>query len=336
MNRPVTVPLRWRIRQPRQRGAALLLAMVILTLVAALAGGMVWQHTRAIQVEGSERARLQSAWVLGGALDWAVLILREDLIADNRNANSGKGPSDHLGEPWSVPLEEARLSTFLAADRTGTTVDGDDGPDAFLSGSIADAQAKWNLSNLLNEDKLDPDQKRVLDRLCATAAAPSDTADRLANAYIKAATGAAGAPLMPASMRDLAWLGLEPELTKLLLPYVTLLPAKTPVNANTASAEVIAAVVPEMSVSEAQRLVEIRKVAHFKDFGAIVAQLSEKQKDGLTAQAIGARTTHFEVRGRLRLDNHALEEISLIRRVSTTDIKAIQRERINMVEEQRP
>ena len=61
-----------------QRGAALLLAMLILTLVATMASGMVWQQWRAIQVESAERARTQSAWILSGALDWARLILRED------------------------------------------------------------------------------------------------------------------------------------------------------------------------------------------------------------------------------------------------------------------
>ena len=100
-----------------QRGAALLTAMIIVTLVATLAASMVWQQWRAVQVEGAERARAQSAWILAGALDWARLILKED-------ARSAANPVDHLGEPWAVPLAEARLSTFLAADQSNT----DDAP----------------------------------------------------------------------------------------------------------------------------------------------------------------------------------------------------------------
>src|SRR3954468_7432952 len=110
----------------RQRGAALLTAMIIVALVATRAGSRVGQQWRAIQVEAAERARTQSAWVLSGALDWARLILRED---------AKTGGVDHLGEPWAVPLAEARLSTFLAADKDNT----EDAPDAFLSGSITDA-----------------------------------------------------------------------------------------------------------------------------------------------------------------------------------------------------
>jgi general secretion pathway protein K len=41
-----------------QRGAALLTAMIIVTLVATLAAAMVWQQWRAVQVEVAERARL--------------------------------------------------------------------------------------------------------------------------------------------------------------------------------------------------------------------------------------------------------------------------------------
>src|SRR5258707_11956420 len=87
-------------RPHRQRGAALLTAMIIVTLVATLAASMVWQQWRAVQVEVAERARLQSSWILSGALDWAKLILRED---------AKTGGADHLGEPWAVPLAEARL-----------------------------------------------------------------------------------------------------------------------------------------------------------------------------------------------------------------------------------
>ena len=43
----------------RQRGAALLTAMVIVTLVATLAASMIWQQWRAVQIEAAERSRAQ-------------------------------------------------------------------------------------------------------------------------------------------------------------------------------------------------------------------------------------------------------------------------------------
>ena len=140
--------------------------MIIVALVATLASSMVWQQWRAIQVEAAERARTQSAWVLSGALDWARLILRED---------AKTGGTDHLGEPWAVPLAEARLSTFLAADKDNT----EDAPDAFLSGSITDANARYNLANVVKGGKIDPLELAALQRLCETVGLSVDVATRI-------------------------------------------------------------------------------------------------------------------------------------------------------------
>ena len=80
------------MRRPRpSRGAALLTAMIIVTLIATLAAGMVWQQWVAVQVEAAERSQAQARWILNGALDWARLILREDQRTSD---------VDHLGEPW--------------------------------------------------------------------------------------------------------------------------------------------------------------------------------------------------------------------------------------------
>ena len=54
---------------PRQTGAALLAAMLTVTLVATLAAAAMWQQWRAVEVETAERGRVQAAWILVGALD---------------------------------------------------------------------------------------------------------------------------------------------------------------------------------------------------------------------------------------------------------------------------
>ena len=52
-----------------QQGAAILLAMLTVVLVATLASAALWQQWRAVEVETAERTRAQSTWVLTGALD---------------------------------------------------------------------------------------------------------------------------------------------------------------------------------------------------------------------------------------------------------------------------
>ena len=82
----------------RQRGAAVLLAMLTVALVATLAATALWQQWRGVEIEWRERERLQASWILVGALDWARLILRED---------GRTGGADHLSEPWSIALRES-------------------------------------------------------------------------------------------------------------------------------------------------------------------------------------------------------------------------------------
>ena len=308
-------------RYRRQRGAALLLAMLILTLVATMASGMVWQQWRAIQVEAAERARTQSAWILMGALDWARLILRED---------ARTGGADHLGEPWAVPLAEARLSTFLAADRDNNSSAEPDDIEAFLSGTLIDAQSRWNLRKLIDADgKPVPAQRRVLARLCEQAGLPSDSAERIELALAKAWAPNAAA-IAPQRLSELAWLGIEAETLRRLEPWVILLPGvDTRVNVNTAAAEVIAAAVDGMSLGSAQRLLQERQRAPLKDLNTPANRAYFPADPQTNLDGVGVSSRYFIVQGRLRLGERVLEERSLIER-RQLDIVVLSRERINL------
>lgn len=315
-------------RASAQRGAALLLAMLIMTLVTTLAAGMVWQQWRAIQVEAAERGRTQAAWILMGALDWARLILRED----------GRNPGlDHLGEPWAVPLAEARLSSFLAADRDNNSVAENDSLDAFLSGSIADAQSRWNLRRLIDaEGKVVPAELKVLQRLCDQGGATGDCANRIAGALAKAWPGSAStsvAAIAPQRLAQLVWLGIDADTIKRIEPWVDVLPdPQAKVNVNTAPAEVIAAAVEGMTLGNAQRLVQDRQRTPLKDLGspAALGYFPVVQTRPL-AEVLAVSTNFFIIQGRLRLEERVLEERSLVQRVQL-EIVVKSRERVNLRE----
>ncbi|NRF66585.1 type II secretion system minor pseudopilin GspK [Aquincola sp. S2] len=321
----------------RQRGAALLVAMVLLTLVATLAAGMVWQQWRAVQVEIAERGRAQLAWILNGAIDWARLFLREDARADLQNQNKGEVPTDNLNETWAKPLEEARLSTFLAADKDNNADDG--GPEAFLSGSIVDAQARYNLRQLVDaERKVVPGELDVLKQLCAQAGVAADIPERLANGLAAATAGtAADAPLLPVRLEDLAWLGIDAASIERLRPLVWLQPpasgasAIAPVNLNTAPREVLAAVFG-VDPGAAERLVQARQQRPLSVDDArrhLNLPLTDAQWQLLAAR-VGVTSQYFELRGRMRLDDRVLEETALLKR-EQTNVVLLQRQRQHLV-----
>ena len=308
----------------------MLLAMLILTLVATLASGMVWQQNRALQVEAAERARVQSLWILSGALDWARLILREDLRSSR---SQGQAPIDSLDEPWATPLAEARLSTFLAADKDNNT---EGGPEAFISGAIVDAQSRWNLRRLIGPDgKVVDAEFNTLQQLCAQANLPSGMASTLADGLLGAwavlQTGAEGAvqdPLLaPQRMADLAWLGIEPEWLNRLSQFVDILPVATPINVNTATREVLAAAIDGMDLGSAERLVQARQRNPFSTIEEVKALLSEAQLQDVAR--VSVTSNWFTVTGRLRLDDRAVEERSLIERRGN-QVLVVRRERVNL------
>ena len=306
-----------------QIGAALLSAMLTVTLVATFASAALWQQFRSLEVETAERGRVQSALILTGALDWARLILRED---------ARSGGADHLAEPWAVPLEEARLSSFLAVDGAASDTD----QNAFLSGTITDMQSRLNISNLVDGTARSELEFKKFQRLFDLLELPPKAMAELADNFIEtaktnfagspiagaaagpAAAGAATAPnitdfLMPQRVEQLAWLGLDARILAVLEPHITLLPNRTPVNLNTASALVIAASLPGLDLADAQKIVTARSRRHFASLAEanqILGNAALSFNDG--AHSVASR--YFEVRGELRLEQLTVFERSLVRR----------------------
>lgn len=303
----------------RQAGAALLTAMLTVALVASLAAGALWQQWRSIEVEAAERTRAQSLWVLTGALDWARLILREDGRA---------GGADYLAEPWAVPLEEARLSTFLAADKNTSADLDDSASQAFLSGLITDLQSRLNVTNLVEGEKLSEPSFKAFAKLFEILGLPPGELKTLAENLRLALGESSGndtAPLLPQRIEQLVWLGLSPRSVTVLKPYITLLPVRTPVNLNTANATVLYACIPGLDMAQAQRLMSARENNHFRTLADATAQLG-KTAQPLTEAQHSVNSRFFEIQGRLRLDQTVVEEHSVVQR-DGLDVKTLWRDR---------
>ena len=314
-----------------EKGAALLLAMLVVTLVATLAAAALWQQWRSAEVEQAERRRVQAGWVLTGALDWARLILRED-ARDNQTS----GNADHLSEPWAMPLEEARLSSFLAVDKNNNT---DGMLEAFLSGEVIDLQSRMNFMNVVRtvgtgaqtKVELSEADMRAFTKLYEQFGLPTSELNAAANELRATMAMALSDPmpsrtaLMPRKYAQLGWLGISRNSLAVLEPHVTVLPTRSTLNLNTASAQAICASVPSLDMAQARQIVTAREREPFKTLSdvrtvvpAMVAELSDTYH--------GVRSNHFEVRGRLRLDDTIIEERSLVVR-SNLDVRVVWRER---------
>jgi general secretion pathway protein K len=128
---------------------------------------------------------------------------------------------------------------------------------------------------------------------------------------------------MPQHTAQLVWLGLSPSTAAALEPYVTVLPTRTPLNLNTASAEAIYASAPKLDLAGAKRLVERRARSYFKT----VEEANTFVQDSSTQfTQHSVATNYFEVHARLRLDNAWVEEQTLLRR-DGINVRIVWRER---------
>ena len=307
-----------RVCRRHERGAALLIAMLTVALVATLASAALWRQWRNVEVETSERSRMQASWILGGALDWARLILREDARA---------GGPDHLGEPWSVPLQESRLSAFVAIDKDHT----DDTDQVFLSGQITDAQARMNVRNLVADGKISEPDQQAFSRLFEQLGLEPSEVDTVAANLVLALNPAsdtgndAPVPLLPRRLDQLRWLGLSEHSLLALSPHTSMLPVRTALNLNTAGPEAIAASMPGLDLTDAKRLVAARERAAFRTL-ADVAKALPADTAAPAATQFSVATRYFEVHGRLRIDQLVVDERSLVFR-NGMEVSTLWRER---------
>ena len=303
--RPVIPPVK------RQRGAALLTAMLTVALVATLASAALWQQWRQVEIEIAERGRSQTAWMMTGAMDWTRLILREDAISAQGAA------ADHLGEPWALPVQESKLSTFLSQDQQWREGDA----EVFLSGQITVAHGRMIVMNFVENGQISPTALARFAALFQRLGLPLAELQTLAQqlqASLQASTNR-GTPspgpaaLMPQQTAQLVWLGLSPGTVAALQPHITVLPEATPVNLNTASAEVLSAVLPGLDLASARQAVTLRQRGHWASLNAAQEALGSSGRL-LDEKQHSVQSRYFEVQGRMRIDNVVQQETALVRR----------------------
>jgi general secretion pathway protein K len=298
-------------RLHRQRGVAVIMALLLTTLAITIVASLFWQQQVQVRSIENQRLQLQKQWILRGALDWAGLILREDAKYSS---------VDTLDEPWAVPLAETRLDQYVENGR-----DDADAVDATLSGSISDAQARYNLTNLCTNGTINPIEVAAFEQMLNNAhidpAMAQATADQMAAAQKIPAANVANSdnqsgplPMNLTQLDDLlAVPGFTPEILDKLKNFVIFLPRATPINVNTAPAEVLAARIDGLSLSDAALLVENRNIASFRD-PADFAQRLPGVSLVLSPGEASVTTNYFLVNGKVHMSRAGLEVQALIER----------------------
>ena len=278
----------------RQGGAALILAILTVALVAALAAAVVGDYGAAVASLSGRHDQAQARQLARGAIDWARNVLAEDKRTSQIDTTS---------EAWATrvpptPVEEGEVA-----------------------GELEDLSGRFDLNSLVQQGVAAPDQVAAYESLLAELGFDSSQAIGLAQSLVdwldnddqtagplgaEAAWYAlqtpprrpANAPLVDVDELTLVR-GYDAGVLAALRPYVTALPQPAPLNVNTASAEVLAAMLPSLGLNNARIMAAQQQSAPFKDIADFQARLPQA---GITVSntRFAVVTRYFLASGRAR------------------------------------
>ncbi|CAN5156912.1 hypothetical protein BH24PSE2_BH24PSE2_17300 [soil metagenome] len=286
----------------RQRGVAALTAILMVALATVIAVSLVWENHLDRRRTGSLLASDQALMFALGAEAWAADIL----VADLQNT-----ATDHLGEPWAMPLPPL-------------PVEGGE-----LAGVIEDMQGRFNINNLVTLDgSANPLGVQQFERLLEAlgldlkwAQIAVDWLDRdidegfPSGAEDDVYTGlrvpyrAANRPLTSVS-ELMALVEMDRETFELMRPHIAALPIGSRINVNTATAPVLQSLSEAIGSSEATSLIESRGDTGFPDylgaFGSLV--------DPAVLQTLSETTDYVRMTARVSIGTSLLTMYSLLQR----------------------
>jgi general secretion pathway protein K len=288
----------------RQSGVAAITAILIVAVAASAAAVMLSRQSAMLDQSMLVSARAQADLYAQAGLDWARGVLDQDARAS---------AVDSLAEGWAQPI------AGLPVER------------ALVAGDIADEQGKFNLNDLRNGTQRSEPYMRAFGRLLAGLGLAPELADAVLD-WIDADPDLAGpggaedsyylalarpyrTPNVPMTQVEELYRvrGFDAATVAKLKAFVTALPARTPLNLNTASDRVIAAVLDLPLVKERQLVTERgrKPFASVQDFG------ERARKGGIevaAANVADVKSSFFSVRVRVAQDDVQLAVEALVRR----------------------
>ena len=299
--------------QSNQQGMAIISALLIAAVVAVIAAGMLTRQSVSTRALEADQQRVQGRWLLHGGLE-----ISRQLLWDARQ----RDPLTRLDQPWAQRLNAQGFE-----------------------GRLEDEQGKFNLRNLVANERVDEAQVQAFQRLCALIGISAGLSQRISqrvigsypyllnpqiaenttskNAFDSGRATSPNAsrkpqhPKLPMlrSVDDLRSVeGVNDAVIGKLAPYLTVIPATTWLNGNTATAPVLAAYVPGLSLERAQALINERDAGRwFINRGDFVNRLRMPNLE-LTSVKVGITSDWFRLRGEARREQRRVSLDALLHR----------------------
>ncbi len=281
-------------------------AILVVAVAASAAAYMLSQQSATLNQTALVASRAQADAYAQAGFDWARGVLAQDARAS---------AIDTLDEGWARPL------AGLPVER------------AIVSGAITDLQSRFNLNNVVKDGRRSDADVQILVRLLESLDLDAglalavldwvDTDSDLAGNggaedafYLALARPHRAANRRMAQVEELYVVrGFDAGTVARLKPFVTALPGRTPVNANTASPEVLAAILPELSREEIRELAGSRRARPFRDRADLKAR-AMKASPTVIDTDLDVKSDHFLVQVGVAQDDVQVASEALVARAA--------------------
>lgn len=259
------------VHQPA--GVAVVSVMVLVLVCAALASAVIWKSNLSISRLENQRDLSQARWIARAAADYARWVLVADIAGIDPAAST---LMDHLYEPWAQPIPMTSLDQLFEARTSG--ISDQDLTIAGFGGRIVDEQSRFNLGRMVHGSLIDSKELKkcelLLDALGLNATQITEFSRLLRQSIAGQSTGPLSQPRHRILAQIIDALAVSDSQRDRLRDALTWLPRSTAINVNTASPEVILAMVGEGNRALAERIVQARAQAPLRDLGEINAALT--------------------------------------------------------------
>ena len=272
--------MRSRHSPANQLGMAVISAMLIAALVAAMASYLLFEQQLVINQVDNHLSASQARRMSNAAIEWSRAIMAED---------AKLGPIDHLHEAWARKLPATPFESGL------------------INGFILDEQAFFNLNNLSQSNGSIDAALQALKLFMAKAGGNPEAVNALVdwidkdrevtlpngaedNAYLAQAAPYKTANQLLTEIGNLSRvMGFNNNTVARNTQYFVVLPEVTPINFNTASAEVLRLAFPALGQLELDAIMAQRNIAPFQNNAELMGILGNKAMVAENQIAVGSR-----------------------------------------------
>lgn len=297
----------------RNKGVALITAMLITALATIVATNLAWDNAIDVRRTMVLLNRDQAIQVALGAESWVASIIRDDLEDSE---------TDHLGEIW-------------ATDLPGLPIEGGE-----VFGRIEDLQGRFNINNLVDENGAAVAEsveqfRRLLQALGLDPRFAGLAADWLDAdqdpAFPDGAEDSIYTGMLPpyrsanqfiTSVSELAALeGMEKQIFNVLKPNIVALPVRTTINVNTALPAVLQSLGENLRPADVESLLSERELAGFADYQNTFSALVDPD----VLNTLDESTEFFQLQVVVRIDTVRITLYSILQRSPQGGVTAIMR-----------